>query len=316
MEMNVDDRIQALQTLGYTEREAQFLCLAALHSGSFVMRQYLDFRGAKRGKVSDDFAARAVAERHLTMYRTRNKTLVYQITKPVFVALGDPDNRNRRIKQTLLTRLRLMALDFVLLYPEHRYLATEVEKVAYFSEELRLPAGTYPARVYHSRQASAGTTTRYFIEKYPIFRSGAGAGFAYLDENSLTSFGSFLDRYQPLLSALPESQVVYVSTSARILEAARACFQQRWKCPARTIDYVELEAEFRERRNLEEKPLADLNQRELTNLRMLRKSRFAHLYEAWQAQGVGSLRARFEPENGHGTPKFMACILPAEYTFL
>jgi hypothetical protein len=316
MEMKADNRIHALQTLGYAEREAQFLCLAALHSGSFVMRQYLDFRGAKRGKVSDDFAARAVADRHLTMYRTRNKTLVYQITKPIFVALGEPDSRNRRIKQPLLTRLRLMALDFVLLYPEYRYLATEAEKVAYFSEDLRVSAAMYPGRVYHSREASAGTTTRYFIEKYPIFRSGAGAGFAYLNENSLTSFGRFLDRYQPLLSALPESQVVYVSTSVGILEAARACFQRRWNCPGRAIDYVELEAEFRERRNLEDRPLADLTQRELTNLRMLRKSRFAHLYGAWRVQGVESLRARFEPQSAQRAPKFLACILPVEYAFL
>jgi hypothetical protein len=37
------ERINALQALGYNEREAAFLCLAALHSGYFLRRQYHSF---------------------------------------------------------------------------------------------------------------------------------------------------------------------------------------------------------------------------------------------------------------------------------
>ena len=43
------ERIQALQRLGYTEREAAFLCLAALHGGYFLRRQYAQFLGREDG---------------------------------------------------------------------------------------------------------------------------------------------------------------------------------------------------------------------------------------------------------------------------
>ncbi len=38
--MSSAERIAALKGLGYTEREAAFLCLAALHGGYFLRRQY------------------------------------------------------------------------------------------------------------------------------------------------------------------------------------------------------------------------------------------------------------------------------------
>ena len=41
-------RARALQALGYTEREAQFVELAALHSGYFVRRQFNAFVGNGR----------------------------------------------------------------------------------------------------------------------------------------------------------------------------------------------------------------------------------------------------------------------------
>ena len=40
-----DERIARLEELGYTEREAAFLVLAALHSGYFLRRQYQEFLG-------------------------------------------------------------------------------------------------------------------------------------------------------------------------------------------------------------------------------------------------------------------------------
>jgi len=41
---------------GYTEPEAQFLYVVATHSGYFIVRQYLNFTGAHRGKRSSQFA--------------------------------------------------------------------------------------------------------------------------------------------------------------------------------------------------------------------------------------------------------------------
>jgi hypothetical protein len=62
--MTDDERVAALWGLGYTEREAAFLVLAALHSGYFLRRQYLTFTGAYKGRV-DDLLVRKVIERGL-----------------------------------------------------------------------------------------------------------------------------------------------------------------------------------------------------------------------------------------------------------
>ena len=48
-------RCQAIEMLGYTPRQAQFLVLVALHGGYFLRRQYVAFTGhltAKRPSVS------------------------------------------------------------------------------------------------------------------------------------------------------------------------------------------------------------------------------------------------------------------------
>ncbi len=42
--------LDSLRSLGYTEDEARFLYVVALHSGYFSARQYLTFTGAKTGE--------------------------------------------------------------------------------------------------------------------------------------------------------------------------------------------------------------------------------------------------------------------------
>ena len=47
--MTNTERIQALMGFGYTEREAAFSCIAALHGGFFLRRQYSQFTGTAPG---------------------------------------------------------------------------------------------------------------------------------------------------------------------------------------------------------------------------------------------------------------------------
>ena len=215
-----------------------------------------------------------------------------------------------------LSRLRLMALDFVLSYPANQYLVTEEEKLAYFAERFQLSPEVYPSATYHSARQENRPTTRYFIEKYPVYEAPGGAAFTYLDENSLASFGTFLDRYQSLLSALPAATLVYVATSARILEAARSCFTERWRKPLAPIDYAALESAFQTRAGLERKPLEELTQADLNALRALRNARLAGLFGDWQAYGMEAIRTRYERNASVPVPAFTPCIVPVEYSFL
>ena len=51
--MNIPrNHVELLMEFGYTEPEAQFLYVVATHSGYFILRQYLNFTGAHRGKRS------------------------------------------------------------------------------------------------------------------------------------------------------------------------------------------------------------------------------------------------------------------------
>src|SRR5689334_1466191 len=121
-----EERIQALERLGYSEREAAFLCIAALHGGYFLRRQYAQFLGKSVGGT-----AAALIEKVLTKGHARGTTFaagthIYHLcARPFYAAIGQEDNRNRRLREPATIKNKLMGLDFVLTRPEHLYLATE-----------------------------------------------------------------------------------------------------------------------------------------------------------------------------------------------
>ena len=119
-----DERIGRLRQMRYTDREADFLLLAAIHSGVFIMRQYTTYAQINRGAVTDQLVHKAATRQHIRAFPSRNRTLIYQVCKPVFAAIGEPHNRNRRMKQVDLTTHRLMGPDLVLTNLTSRYLDT------------------------------------------------------------------------------------------------------------------------------------------------------------------------------------------------
>ncbi len=49
------ERLNAISSFGFTERQARFLLNVLLHSGVFVERQYCSFAGIVHGQKSTDF---------------------------------------------------------------------------------------------------------------------------------------------------------------------------------------------------------------------------------------------------------------------
>jgi hypothetical protein len=128
--MTSNDRIQALQELGYSPREAAFLCLAALHNGFFLRRQYLGFVEADRGRADDQFVTRICNHGHVRIITGKARILVYHLcSRPFYRAIGKGENRHRRMRPMCAIRAKLMALDYVLAHPGVHFLATEEEKV-------------------------------------------------------------------------------------------------------------------------------------------------------------------------------------------
>src|SRR2546425_4362 len=163
--MPTPERMAALQTFGYDPGEARFLCIAALQSGYFVRRQYLAFLGGTKGSRDVVLLNKLKVNQHCRVLVFRHSRMVYHLSaKPLYDALGEKDNRNRREHQPTTIKNKLMGLDFVLDHPQHEYLATEREKLDYFVGSLKIAPEVLPTRWYESARGH-GTTAKHFVDK-------------------------------------------------------------------------------------------------------------------------------------------------------
>ncbi len=227
-------RIEALQRFGYTEREAAFLCLAGLHSGYFLRRQYVQFLGKSAGGTAAALIDRALALEHVKACTYAAHTHIYHLcSRPFYAALGQRENRNRRDRRPLTMKIKLMTLDFVLNHREYTYLVTEQEKFEYFTAGRNVDAESLPATTFH---AGGGTpsTVRYFVDKFPIYTGPvqptgvSEPAFCYVDAGatSVSGFETYLFRYRSLFESLPQFNVVYVAARPLLFGAAERLFRR------------------------------------------------------------------------------------------
>ena len=316
--MTDNARTRALCKLGYTEREAAFISLVALHSGYFIRRQYQAFAG-QRGGVEDRFLRRAVSCNHVRATVYPNRTEVCHVfARSVYRAIGDENNRNRRPRPAFSIKAKLMALDFVLAHPARQFLATEREKRKHFCLERGVDESILPGKKYSGRSASE-PTRRCFIEKYPIFldhserSSRRIASFCYVDEGVLSNsgFASFLKRYRRLLVALRRFRLVYVAAEHKPFRRAEHAFERFSKSltdPQTHAPSGVMGEYFHVRRLLETRQYRELDKAKLDRLRDLSQrfrhptaeSRFRHWAEEVAAhERFGPVDARFESYRLH-----------------
>src|SRR2546425_7081861 len=146
-------RIDAVVRFGFTERQARFLVHVLVFSGVFIERQYRAFTGLAHGQKTTDFLAKLVSAGHATaitpgaLHRGR---LLHVQYKPLYEAIGEPNNRNRRPASLGRFVERLMLLDAVLADSRYGWLGTEQDKRTSFHEafERDLPDDWYPHRTF------------------------------------------------------------------------------------------------------------------------------------------------------------------------
>jgi len=305
--MTAGERVQALRRFGYSEPEAGFLCLAALHGGYFLRRQYALFIGGKDGGTVTQLVQKALANGHLQASTWRQNTQLYHLcARPFYEALGQGENRNRRVREVVAVKNKLMGFDFVLAHRGLQYLATEEEKLNYFAGELKLDRSRLPAKLYRSSKSSAAATARYFVDKYPTFLSPATqeaspgvVSFCFVDEGmaSLSRFESYLAQYRSLLCSLQGFRLVYVAASdVHFKDAERRFhgFLQRSSGSNPDIGSSpdgRLRNYFETRHLYESGQLASFDRAKLLRLRQEREEFSNDMYEAqyslWQS-GAGS----------------------------
>jgi hypothetical protein len=306
--MTDQERIENVKSLGYSEREAAFVTLASLHSGYFLRRQYCAFAGSEWGGADGKLIDKLRARNHAKELAVRNWRRIYSISsKAVFDALGDVDNRNRRLHEPQTIKARLMSLDYVIAHPEFAWYATESERVCLFTDQLGVDRVHLPVWRYASKRNDA-LTLRWFVDKPPIFLSEGDATvhFCFTDPGFHTadSFASFLRNYRRLFARLTAFEVIYITEASHTAERARRLFKRFYSAEQSAPEdplLADLLRYFGDRAEHEVEGLSGFNKQRIDRYREDRKrfsaERYQRLFEVWKLRGEAALKTSLSPES-------------------
>ncbi|WP_420448061.1 hypothetical protein [Candidatus Palauibacter sp.] len=177
-------REKALESFGWTGREAEWIALVCLHSGVFTRDQICDWLGIhprSARRFIRDMSDRRLAARD----RLAGRRVCRIYARAAYRALGAENIRHRRIASVRVLLRRLLSLDYVMEHTGQAWLPTEAEKVAAF-EALGIERVLLPVRVY---RGGGGDTRRHFPLKLPVALDAGGAVFVYADPGHDTAAG-------------------------------------------------------------------------------------------------------------------------------
>jgi hypothetical protein len=198
-------RVEALSGFGFTQRQRAFLVTVMVHSGCFLERQYCAFTGTVRGQNSREFVARLLARgfvRAVEPGPARRGRLYHVHYKPLYEAIGQADNRNRRLRTIGRMVERVMILDAVLGDRRCWWLSPADDKWRFFclKRDNYLRPEDYPHIAFGSGRER---TIRCFPDKLPIGIEKDNTEhmvFVYLVNRRLpVDFRQFLSRHADLL---------------------------------------------------------------------------------------------------------------------
>jgi hypothetical protein len=323
--MNIPQaQLAAVQALGYTESEARFLYLVALHSGYFVTRQFLGFTGARWGKRATLFWNKLQAARLARTYRFAQGGTVYHLfSRKLYRQIGQECLRNRREQEFEYVSTRIAMLDFVLGNLDNRYLETEPDKVAYFCSELNIPSTDLPSKTYGGRYA-AKPTVRYFVDRYPMFFPADVSAprmltFTYIEgaETNLTAFIHHLQSHLPLFRVLPEFHFLFLARRNAYFAKAAELFRDVVTIPLQSNPAEDLLRYFAIRKAWDQGQYTSVTEGDLIFRNLAKErfggARFERSYRAWKVGRLSDAKIRQDlpgSDEPHAT-HFETQILPA-----
>jgi hypothetical protein len=211
------DQLAPLRSFGYTEVESRFLYLVATHSGYFTVRQFLDFAHAKSGKRNAHLIEKLFSQGHATAQRYRRRSCVYHLcSRALYDAIGKGELRNRRNHEIRHIKACLLALDYILAYPEDDHFETADAKWRYLVKAVKAPEEIFAPETDESELMT-------FPDRFPVSLSRSEAEstpvvvFTYVDSESvgLGPFIKHLRTYRRLFAALSHFRFVYVSIASK-----------------------------------------------------------------------------------------------------
>ncbi len=252
--MTQEEQILAIRKLGYSRKEADFLVLAALHSGYFLPRQY----DPRVKNLASILCQKLIRHGHAKVKPYGRQRVCHLCSQGFFSEIGQEHNRNRTAKDTYRIRGKIMALDYVLAHPttaDQIYLPTEEGKLAYFCDRRNIPLDVLPNKMYDG--SINGRTRRYFIDKFPILADQLTnrVTFAFVDNVAFdgVTFRTWLTQHSRLFRELKACDIVYVATSAsqfkrNLLEFDNRLNDRRGLAAAALASYLKQRKEMEDRK--------------------------------------------------------------------
>ena len=262
------ERIDALRQFGYTAREAEFLYIVATHSGFFLQRQFMTFVNVAGRGPATYFLKKAIQKQHVREHLPEHGTqkIYHLFSRTIYAAIGKSNSRHRKPGRYGLlekARVRVLGLDFVLGHLDYQYLEEEHDKVLYFTGAKGVAKEVLPAKLFRGQDGAEAR--RYFVENFPMFVSQGTlptvTSLTYIEDEirSLRTFGSFIERYQPLFNTLDRDfKLIFVSNSTRSFQSARQIFVSVLSGARQTKEQSQLARFFWLRKMAEEKRFKDL----------------------------------------------------------
>jgi hypothetical protein len=250
-----ESRVNALAGFGFTQRQREFLVTVMVHAGCFLKRQYCAFTGTVRGQNSREFVARLVARgfaRTIEPGPVRRGRLCHVHHKPLYEAIGLPDDRNRPLHSIGRMVERVMTLDAVLGDRRCWWLSPAEDRRTFFdARETGLRDDEYP---HISFGAGGGKIIRCFPDKLPIGIDKEDTGrivFLYLVTRRIPiDFRQFLIRHHTLFLNL-HTWTVRLLVPRRFRKAVslyKAALREQLWTPLDPSVSRALETYFRERK--------------------------------------------------------------------
>ncbi len=209
------DAIDLLAALGYTEREASFLYLTAVHSGYFLRRQFIHFVSGQTGSIATNFLRKAIHRRHVASLSCSEGRFIYHLCgKAVYRLLDRPDSQNRRIKSPPDILRRLISMDYILRRFRQETFVESREGLGQLLDKSKVEFS----------ESSFLNTLISFREDGPNLT----VRFAYVDEGqrSIARFERFVQTNGNGIRAIENAEVAYVATNSRNFKNAERIFQR------------------------------------------------------------------------------------------
>jgi hypothetical protein len=321
-----DQRVAALRGFGVTERQAEFLATVMIHSGVCLQRQYSASARLPFGRATHEWFQQLLRENWATAYPGAQRTspIVHVHHKKLYRAIGEVDNRHRRLPTAARAIERLMLLDVVIQDRDVTWLGTEREKVAYCLEHRGLNPVDLPSVVFTS---VGGRTIRCFPEKLPIGLSATGhVTFVYIATDPTgQAFRDFVERFRAVLvHLLPWRMLIALPRAlSRTEQTYRSIANELMQPPLRpaVLDEFRWYCESRQRVDQSPRVIVRLDAARFQRARRaFGAPRFFAAYRRWKQDGDVSLHQLLSPTlheaAARGDARVETWILPYSYAYL